>query len=329
MKYSVDYMNGVISLPERVVGMLPEMSRVEIAALIYILSPERYGKEITPSELAGALRCDGGAADSALERLVAIGLIKPLKGSSRSVKVREDLTSAEGAKVTLVSSGDTPHYSGEEIKAIFEADPYLHDFISECEHQLERMFSSHEINRLLALREYQGLDAEYIIILCSYMKSINRGTVPAVDQKARALISEGVLTVAALEERIAYLRLYDSAEGTLRKLIGAGGRAFTKTEKKFINNWVEMGYGPDVIEIAYEVAVNNTGKASLPYMNKVLTNWNTSGYRTKEDVFAGLENYQKKKEEQASAADSKKGSFEADEFFEAALKHALKKHNKA
>ena len=322
MIYKTSYGDSVINLPGAVGSLLGDIGAGELKTLIYVLSPSRAGRDIDPARAAEELQMDVTAVKSALNYLVSKGILIP-SGERSAIDVKEEQTST-GKKLITVTSGDIPHYTGAEIERLFERDPKLGDYINECQTTLGRMFSSHEINKLLALREYYGLDAEFVIIICGYCKGISRGTVPYVEKVAKSMIDLGITTVGALEERISYLTKYDGVESLVRRLCGLGKRALTQKEKRFIEKWTELEFTPDMIELAYEISVNNTGAPSLPYMNRVLVNWQDAGYRNVDQVLAGMEEYRKKKEASAS---SRAGSFETDEFFEAALKRALLKHN--
>ena len=72
------------------------------------------------------------------------------------------------------------------------------------------------------------------------------------------------------------------------------------------------GFDFDVITKAYEITVNATGKASIPYANAILEKWYSEGLKTVEQVEAYLS---KAAEEKESAGQS----FELDEFFNAAI----------
>ena len=87
---------------------------------------------------------------------------------------------------------------------------------------------------------------------------------------------------------------------------------------------MNLGISNEVMKLAYEVAVNSTGSPSMPYTNKVLSNWKEAGYTTAEQVKAAMEEYQQKKENKGAAAQS---SFGTDEFFEAALRRSLALHD--
>ena len=73
-----------------------------------------------------------------------------------------------------------------------------------------------------------------------------------------------------------------------------------------------------MIENAYELTVNSTGEASLPYAGKIMDNWFKAGYSTLEQAKEAEFTYKKKKENEKQS-DS---SFDNDEFFEAALKRS-------
>ena len=320
MKYKINYGDSVISLPGKTGGLLRDAGGVELRTLIYLSLPGRAGGDTDPEEIALALGVDAIAVRSALAYLASSGLITP--SDNPRVAVKEETTDT-GKRLVTVTSSDIPQYTGAEIERLFENDPDLSGYVNECQKTLGRMFSLHETNKMLALREYYALEAEYVVMICEYCKSKGRATVPYVEKVAKNMIDLGITTVPALEDRIAYLSRYDGTESLVRTLCGAGARALTKKEKRFIEEWTGLSLAPGMIELAYEIAVNNTGSPSLPYMNRVLLNWRDSGCDSVERVLAGMEDYRKRKE---AASGAKNGSFETDEFFEAALKRALKKH---
>ena len=75
---------------------------------------------------------------------------------------------------------------------------------------------------------------------------------------------------------------------------------------------------------SYEVTVNATGEASMPYANSVLESWINSGFSTLDEIKKSEEEYKKSakpkgKKQQESPAES---SFATDDFFEAALRRS-------
>ena len=228
------------------------------------------------------------------------------------------------ASVTIVRSDDgMPHYTAEEIRRIFEENGELSGMINECQNIFGKIFNPTEVNRLMALSEYFRLDCEYILLLCYHCQKMGKASVPYLDKLARSLYNEGVDTVDSLTQRLQDMEAAADLGNYYRNLCGAGKRAFTERENKFLAQWVKWDISPELLQLAYEVAVDGTGAPSMPYTNKVLSNWKEAGYTTVEQVKAAMDDYKQKKDNRASA---NQGSFATDEFFEAALRRSLALH---
>ena len=70
-------------------------------------------------------------------------------------------------------------------------------------------------------------------------------------------------------------------------LLQIRGRSLTAAEARYANAWLEMGFGEDVISMAYEKTCLNTGGLNWPYMNKILQRWHEAGLHTAEAVRNG------------------------------------------
>ena len=129
----------------------------------------------------------------------------------------------------------------------------------------------------------------------------------------------------ALGDRLGELEAAADLGGYYRTLSGVGKRSFTERESKFLTQWGKWNIKPDLLKLAYEVSVDATGAPSMPYINKVLSNWKEAGYTTAEQVVKAMEQYKQKKESRPAAVSSN-STFDTDEFFEAALRRTLAMH---
>ena len=119
-----------------------------------------------------------------------------------------------------------------------------------------------------------------------------------------------------LEEELKRREASADAETKIRSLFGVGERAFTTKEKRFISVWInDMSFSIEIIEKAYEVTADATGKGSFAYANSVLERWNAAGLRTLDQIEAS---YKKSGSESPAT-----GSFDTDSFFEAAVRRSL------
>lgn len=219
----------------------------------------------------------------------------------------------------VLQKDEIPSYSGEEIAKLFEENAELKLIVDECQKNMGKIFNPLETNKIVALYDYLGLSGEYILNVCNYCTQKRKGTVHYLEKTAFNLYNEGVDTDEKLRDYLKKKEASDSFEGKIRRIFGLGTRALTKAEEKLLAKWLEIYNMPfELIEYAYELTVNATGKPSLPYAGRIMENWFNSGYTTVEQVKENEASFKKKKEAE-SASES---SFDNDEFFEAALKRS-------
>ena len=124
-----------------------------------------------------------------------------------------------------------------------------------------------------------------------------------------------------MDEAIRVAEAMHTFEGEVRTLFGMKSRALTTKESKMLSAWISFGYGIDVVRLAYEMTVSATNEPSVPYANAILERWHADGLRTLAEIQAALEAEREKK---AGGAKSEQvGSFDTDDFFEAALKRSF------
>jgi DnaD/phage-associated family protein len=107
-----------------------------------------------------------------------------------------------------------------------------------------------------------------------------------------------------------------------------GDRTLTPQEKKYFSTWIyEFGYDMDIIRKAYEITVDTKGSPKMSYMNSVLANWNRDGLRTLEQIeeaqTAFNESKKKERGEKVQGTSAPQGTFDTEDFFEAAVRRSL------
>ena len=157
-------------------------------------------------------------------------------------------------------------------------------------------------------------------MILAHCKRIGKVNLRSIEKYAFSLVDRGIVEPAALEEEFKLLEMLHSFEGEVRKMFGMKSRALTAKENKMLRAWVSYGYGIDVVQKAYEMTVNAINEPSLPYANSILERWNSEGYRTLAEIEAA-ENATKQEKEGATTLGK---SFDAEDFFEAALKRSFR-----
>lgn len=314
------YGNGVLVLPAAVVPHLHRATKKDVSVLMALaLEPTLMtDMEHARSHVAAALSLSTGEVEAAIGFWRGVGVLTACEqeGAVDPVQAVPAVQVEEKTAPKVVADGGLPVYSTEELAGVLERRQGLSALIDECQRVMGKVFNTREINLIAGLRDYLELEEEYIILLLSHCVRMEKKSLRYVEKMAISLHDEGVTAASDLEERLQRIEIMSSAIGRIRTMFGLNSRALTAKEKGMVEAWLcSMRYDDDVLRAAYEVTVNAIGKASIPYTNSVLERWYAAGYRTLEDVERAIVAYKQEK-------NNARGSFDVDDFFEAALKRS-------
>ncbi len=341
MKINPKYGDKIITIPATsVLEYLKEATETELKVLIFALA----NQNTTLTEISKAAGISAEAARDALTTWKKKGVMS-VTGLGKTAKKTEETDDAEkkatketeynesedssankSSKVILLSS-ELPVYSTDQINRILEKNKETKSLIDNCQQVLGKILSVHEVEVILKLIDYLGLDPDYVLLLCIHCANIKKTSLRYIEKTAVALYDSGITEYEALEKYIENCGLAKSREGELRKLFGVGERAWTKKEKDSFLRWATLGLSMELITKAYEITAENTGKYSISYMNTILESWHKAGLTTVEEVEKSKETYKKTKVKNIAKGKEKTptpnyGNFDTEEFFEAALRRS-------
>ena len=315
-KFAVNYGQGVIVLPEAVMGAISSAKKTDIIALLALVSEK--DADITAIAERYVLSAD------AIERAIAFwrgaGIISYIEENKPEPEKKEEKAPVKQTKGGKRGDlGELPEYSSTEIAEMIEGNREVALMIDECERALGKIFRVGEIAKILALRDYLGFTLEYIAALCEHCAKIGKTSIRYIETTALALYDDGITDKASLDEHLRIAQAKHDLEVQIRSLFGMNmTRALTTKEKKFIDSWIgNFGYGYEVIKLAYEITIDKINEPSLNYANAILERWNADGLKTEDEVKARIEAEAEAKGEPAAGK-----SFDSTDFFEAALRRS-------
>lgn len=328
MKYKINYGSRVAVIPEGALDVLSRAGAVDLKVLISLCA---LGGSVDTKKLAKQFSCGEDEVKEALSFWRGAGVIEQ-SDSKETVEAAAEATAEKATEIRTVAvdknvatvapkkprgADELPKYTSEELSDILETRQETAALIDECQRIVGKVFNLKEINVLMGLVDYLELDYEYIMMLLTYCVSLGKKTLHYAEKLAFDLYDMGITTGEMLAEEFRRRESAADAEGKIRKMFGVGDRAFTTKEKRFVSAWInDMSYSIEIIEKAYEVTADATGKGAFAYANSVLERWNAEGLRTLEDIESSY------KKDGASDKPSE-GSFNTDSFFEAAVKRSL------
>ena len=323
MKLKFEYGSGVITLPASVIAKSERTTKKDIRLLFLIASEPLCLVDLDAGAdaVAKSAGVDRTEVDAAIAFWRGAGVIalddeaaKPQETNAATEK------ETEPADKKLRSRDELPQYTSDEIEALLARRADAGKIIDGCQNALGKLFNTMEINTVLGLIDYYGLDGEYLIMLFAHCAEKGKRSLKYIERLTYTLYTEGVESASELEEYFKNLDAFEQNEKKVRELFGMRSRALTSKEKAALKSWFgEWGFDISVVEKAYEITINNIGEPSVNYTSAILERWHSDGYKTLSDVEAGLAEYKKKKDE------STPGSFNTDDIFEAALKRSYSK----
>lgn len=309
MKYNVIFKDGAVCLPSSAFLLCDTLLEFK---LLMLLSYDRALCDASDSVLAEELGCSASELAHVVASLRKKGLLEGEKKLAPSVAAK--------------------NLSGEEMAEVIESDESLKALIEECSALYGKVFTPTDISKIVSLKTSLGLDCETILLHFFYnfekLSAVGKKlTVSYVEKCAYTLYNQGIKTSEALQRHIKECERRNSNKYKLSRLFGIGDRTFTKKEKAFFEKWLnewEMSF--ELIEAAYEIAVDNTGKISYEYISKILSDWHDSGITTVEQAEKASEDFKNARKDRPAftekPSEGKNESFNTEEFFEKALKRS-------
>ena len=242
-------------------------------ALIYIYFLRRGSA--SSGELCRALGLSRQAVGAAAQKLKDLGLL-----SGGSFEPGAD---------------ELPDYTADEIVRRTKADSGFRDVLAECERVLGHTLSGADTRTLFGIYDFLGLPVDVMMLLMHHCAEECRlkygpGRVPTVRQiekEAYVWANREIMTFEQAEEYIrARARMREAAE-EVKRALGISGRDFTPTERKYVESWLSLGFGPEALELAYDRTVTNTGQLKWSYMNKIVLSWQEKGLHSPEEIEKG------------------------------------------
>ena len=312
MKYKAVHSENTIGIPrEPIMNNLLEADAVQMKVLICIMDKP----DITTEELCEKLDITKRRLTMALTFWEKAGAL--VKDGAKSGKSKAAATTSEAK---LGRSSELPKYTSDEIANYIASHEGVRQLLIDCQHLIGKMFNLAETEIVIGLLDYLKLDEAYISLLFAHCARNGKKSLRYIEKMAIGFFDKGIMSYEELDAHLCMIEAAQEYDKPLRKLFGIGRRALTKKEQDAFDNWCGKMQMPfEIIEKAFEITVDNlSGKASVDYCNAILCRWFDAGYKTLEEVEAASEQYKHDK----TGVTEKKGSFETDDFFEAALRRS-------
>ena len=285
MAYTIDFgpWGSIFAVPAAVADRhLKFCSEAQLKVLLLAL---RQGQSpVDTAGIAGRLGLTEAEVDDCLQYWQEAQLFTeggaPQPEKAGPAPAEPSKKTVEEGVTTIRSRG---HLSPGEVNALLREDKRFAGLAAELEKARGSVLSPSEREILAYLCGSLELTPEYLLVAAAYCRDRGKKKMSYLEKMVAGWLEEGIDTYEKAEVHIRRLTRQEDDEGRIRRLFGLPERALTAREKACINRWCGEYMTPDaLIKLAYDRAVEATGKVSFAYIDKVLAAWTAKGITTVE-----------------------------------------------
>ena len=186
----------------------------------------------------------------------------------------------EKAEQPRLLSSERPDYTPAELAQVGKHPDVMRMYQS-AQQKLGKMLNHNDMSLLFSLHDWLGLPFDVIDLLLSYCAANGHTGMRYVEKVAIGWAEEGITTE---DQAVEYIEMRRTGFRTILKAFGQN-RLPVATEETYMKKWLQEYKLPvDVVKLACERTVLQTGKASFAYADKILENWRNADVKSAADV---------------------------------------------
>ena len=193
---------------------------------------------------------------------------------------REKVKPNDGTQVRIFME-QKPEYSMAELSEYMKHGE-MKALLQTAQRKLGKPLTQQDISMIYGLYDWLGFPLDLIEVLFSYCVSDGFKGMRYVEKVAMAWAEEGILTVDKAAE---YIEMRKTGFHAIMRAFGQSGRMPVDGEEAYMKKWLkEYEMSIDVIKVACERTVMQTGKVSFAYADSILKKWKDAGVKVPADI---------------------------------------------
>ncbi len=247
------------------------------AALLY-LALCRFGRGVTPEELEKALPLSRLRIDAAEKTLQELGLLpRPLHQTQPA------------------PADERPVYTTEDIAGLLTDNEGFRLLVPQTEQQLGKKLRTPDLQILAGLYDDVGMPADVIYLLVCHCverakQQWGEGRRPTLRQIEKEGYRWAQLGIFDQNSAARYLKGWaekNRRSASYLSVLQIHGRPPVEAERRYIDQWIDMGFPPETVALAYERTVFYKKDLNWRYLHGILRRWHEAGWHTPRQVEQG------------------------------------------
>ena len=178
-----------------------------------------------------------------------------------------------------------PRYNPESILEQKTNDENFAYLLDEIQRMLGKSVNHNDASVIFAMYDHLGFSADLILQIINYCVNGGKTNFRYIEKVALDWYDRGIDSFEKAETLIKSLEKRARVENAVSTYFGIDGRALSKKEKEYIENWTgTFGMSVEMIKEAYERCIDTKGKLSFAYINGILKDWYEKGWKLPADI---------------------------------------------
>jgi DNA replication protein DnaD len=209
----------------------------------------------------------------------------------KNISSRAEFSRQSDMQPPDLSDEDIRAQAVDEMKQELESGSVFSLLVEETQRSLGKILTPDELLRLFGIYDNLRMEPEVILHLVTHCITESRGrsngrmpSIRYIEKAAYTWEREGIVTLDCAERYLKELETRRSARGKIKDSLQIRNRELSESEKRYVDGWIDMNFGPDAVEIAYDRTVMQTGKLAWRYMDKIISSWYDKGLHTADEI---------------------------------------------
>ena len=187
---------------------------------------------------------------------------------------------------------ERPVYTADDLTDLLTGDAGFRMLVPQTEEKLGKRLKTADLQILAGLYDDLGLPADVIYLLVCHCVARSeerygpgrRPTLRQIEKEGYHWAQRGLFDQESASRYLRDWNVRRSAMSRYMQVLGLGDRRPVESEERYITDWMDKGFRPETVALAYDKTVFYKKELNWRYLNGILRRWHETGWHTEEEV---------------------------------------------
>lgn len=187
---------------------------------------------------------------------------------------------------------ERPVYTADDLTDLLTGDAGFRMLVPQTEEKLGKRLKTADLQILAGLYDDLGLPADVIYLLVCHCVARSeerygpgrRPTLRQIEKEGYHWAQRGLFDQESASRYLRDWNVRRSAMSRYMQVLGLGDRRPVESEERYITDWMDRGFPPETVALAYDKTVFYKKELNWRYLNGILRRWHENGWHTEEEV---------------------------------------------